>query len=386
MCGIHGLFTGKARNNDSIKFLSDGFIVNQVRGTDGTGIATIDTDLRRVDTAKIPVMASLAIQDKYFKDVISNSSATNTISLGHCRHTTQGGNGYNQTHPFTIEGIDGDKVREMVGIHNGSLTGWSTRKGASSYKVDSEWALNHIFDNGIKAFEDFDGAYVFAWWDSDNSKVLNIALNDKRPIHVAFLTTGGMAFASEAGMLHWMLERNGMKYKENIRELTAGHWYKFEAGKHEEFIKLELPKYRTPVSSSVNNTYKTVLQRVQEIIDKANTPNPLVVVPGPSTPLTQNKTTTTFSGEEITAAKELSIYLTDCEFTPKHKDGDVLVGTANIWDVEWDAEIRGASNIAWSAASIFKVKVMGVVDKKDKNMVILVSKPRVAVKEPEPLT
>ena len=69
--------------------------------------------------------------------------------VGHVRHATAGSVTDDNAHPFVVQG----KTGEVVGVHNGSLTGWRPTTGTSPHEVDSEWALKLIADKGVDAFK-----------------------------------------------------------------------------------------------------------------------------------------------------------------------------------------------------------------------------------------
>lgn len=181
MCGIAGFMTGTKRYSKADDFISDSFVAGSLHGMDSCGVVSIEMKKDLYSWQKLPVCGSYFITDRAARNVIRDANLPNTLTLAHTRAATQGSVSINNAHPFIVEGQDGDNYREMVGVHNGSLTGWASKKGASKFDVDSEWALNKIFDLGDKAFEEIEGAYCFVWWDNANPDVLNISLNDRRP-------------------------------------------------------------------------------------------------------------------------------------------------------------------------------------------------------------
>lgn len=271
MCGIFGLMTGSKYITKADDVISDSFVAGSLRGMDSSGIAAIDMKKGEYEWQKLPVNGSFFITDKAAKAVMRQSVSSNTLTLAHTRAATHGKISINNAHPFIIEGAGTNVAnRELVGIHNGSLTGWASKKGASNYEVDSEWAFKQIFDRGEDAFSDIQGAYAFVWWDSEDKETLNIALNDLRPMHIAFLKEGGMAFASEAGMLAWILERNHVERDGNILVLSSNFHYKFDVDDPKKFTKKEIKKAVTYRSSTYYGTHKTTVQEVEELFKSLN--------------------------------------------------------------------------------------------------------------------
>lgn len=390
MCGIHGLYTGNVKVSNSSAFISDGFVAGSIRGMDSSGIAVVDTKSDKLETSKLPVPGSVFITDKFSKSLIQLGQDAHTMTICHTRHATAGSVGYSNAHPFYIDDLVGNEYREMVGVHNGTLTSWRSKKNASKYEVDSEWALNHIFMNGIEAFKDFDGAFVFAWWDSENKDTLNIALNDQRPMHIAYLENGGMAYASEAGMLHWLLERNSLKYKEKLLKLSPGHLYKFVKNKLATPQKIELPKYSVPAVTynyqgsgrvvhttvqqmdalvkKVREAAEAGAQQQQEEENETTLPIPLIPDIGEGTPYVKR--------EEIQAAFDLGMLNSNGTFIPDRVEGDDLVGTYCEGGMECDAIMRWSKSLTFKSDSVFQVTCSGVIDD-GKDLIVVVAKPRI---------
>lgn len=362
MCGIAGFITGGKKNYDASKFVSNSFIAGSLRGVHSSGIAVVNVDKGVYEAHKLPVNGTFFIEDGVAKRLLSAAQNEDHFTIAHTRHATVGNVGYSTAHPFEIA----EEGRTMVGVHNGTLTGWSYKKNGKYYNVDSEWALNHIFDEGEDAFKDFTGAFAFVWWDSENNDVLNIALNDQRPMHVAFLEDGGMAYASEAGMLYWLLERNSIKLDGKIRKLTAGFHYQFDKKDLKKYSKKSLPKptqasnYPRTTRTYATGTYKTVVDKVQELIDKVS--GKKEALPSP-----------TVTREELENAKNLSVHMEEGVFAPKlftYTTGE-LSGTFTASGMEWDAVIRNCHNLSWKATQRFKLKLLGVKDENDALIAVL---------------
>ena len=100
-----------------------------------------------------------------------------------------------------------------------------------------------------------------------------MARNSERPLAVAFLKSGGMAWASEPGMLYWLLERNTILMDGPVITLEAGQQYSFPVDKPKEFTKQKLPVKGFFSSTNRSNytprTYNTTIQDVDALIAKA---------------------------------------------------------------------------------------------------------------------
>ena len=255
MCGIHGFINGKAKveiNSDD--FIKSAFIANMLRGTDSSGIAVVNAD-GFSDVCKIPMAGMYLPSHKQAASLITRARQTNTASICHVRAATSGNITYANAHPFAIEDKDGN---EIVGVHNGTLTNWKTKKCGGEWDVDSAWALSRILTERADAFEEFTGAFAFVWWTSEKPGVLNMARNKERSLFVAHTEDDNLVYASEAGMIHWLCERHRIKLKGSIKELEENKWYEFDISNPSKFTKsndLPTPKTTNYSSGSNNNNY-----------------------------------------------------------------------------------------------------------------------------------
>lgn len=356
MCGLAGcIIKNYERNADD--FIRDSFVAGSLRGMDSSGIAQIDVNKRLYDVHKLPLNGSYFITDRVAGGMIGDANKAGMVTITHTRHATVGGINKNTAHPFECR-LDDDGV--LVGAHNGTLTNWKTKPGAKDYDVDSEWALNHILKEKYDAFEDFTGAYCFVWWDADTKDFLNIARNKERPMHVVMLESGGMAYASEAGMLYWLLERRDVKMKGPIMELEAGYWYKFPVDNPAEYTRVKLPDVAPAVvshyTSYPSNYGKNIVQKVKELFDKVSTTPAAGGVSEvvPKSPLV--------SLEEYETAVTMGYLGAVVEFSPWSEYAGTFEGSAELEGAEITATVKGAESKSFSYNEIWKCRVIGVDD------------------------
>lgn len=378
MCGIHGYINGGNKDRDISSFISDGFVAGSLRGMDSSGIAVINTGSAEYCAQKLPVQGSMFITDRYAQQLLDDAAEKDHITICHTRAATSGKIGINQAHPFYMENEENGRI--MVGVHNGTLTGWSTKAGAKSYTVDSEWGLNHIYEKGLDAFKDINGAFVFAWWDSDDRDVLNFALNEQRPMYVGFTKSGGMAFASEPGMLYWLMERNKLYIDGQLLQLSAGQHYRFDINDLRNPTKQKLPAavVHTPNyhghSSRSNWTRHSNMEAVGIVF--STHANKAV----PSTP-PKEPGRSYVTVDEVENAKILGMHSCKGKFQPywEDKEEDIVFGTffPNDFD-EIDAIIRGASHLDFSVSTEWDVTMLGCIDEGTKFTAIC-SKPRLSL-------
>lgn len=388
MCGIFGTVTGKARNSKLISFVKDGFIASQVRGSDSSGMTLVDTIVkgRLAGVQKLPVCGTMFLQDKAADHLIDNVDGIGNMSICHVRAATSGKVTLNNAHPFIVESTDGRAERELVGVHNGTLQGWASHKDGKYFNVDSEWALAQIFEHGIEAFRStIKGAYCFVWYDSDERKTLNFALNDQRHMFIAFTKNDDMLYASEAGMLYWLAERNDLAIDGEVLQLNPDYHYQFEVGKVREYTKVKLPKPVAAVSSvSTTSTGTTggytsgytgyttpsTMSKVDLVLGKylaapSESPNPF--------------------RKEYEAAKALQMNGKKGVFKPVMfiNNGTEVQGKLELEeDGKWDGIIRNAMHLDWQAGDEWNVSVIGLRELPDSQLLAICSKPRVTAELP----
>jgi glucosamine 6-phosphate synthetase-like amidotransferase/phosphosugar isomerase protein len=393
MCGIHGIINKRViTKGDS--FLSDAFVANTLRGEHSSGIGTVKLSKQLYDAYKLPYAGPLFRDAAYAKRLIRQGSESDTLAICHVRHATVGGISVDTAHPFIASGEGDSAGRIVMGVHNGTLTGWSSKKNARYYSVDSEWAINEIMERGYEAFKDFTGAYCFAWWDSDSPGVLNIARNKERPMHIAFLEQGGMAYASEGGMLHWLLERNDIKRKGDILELDAGQHYRFHVDSLENFTKTALPEVKQVSTTSTSSNYgtqyagrytnyRTHKEKVDELLAKISSGQTEdkkgTVI---ETPITKTSNVAPFpipkhknvSEAEWKAADDMTMLGVVLEFSPMASHNKCVYGTAVYEKSELAAEVPdydmdAREDETWYAA------VIGIREDSNNEFTVLLAPP-----------
>lgn len=364
-------------------YVKDALVAGSLRGMDSSGIAVITED-SDISYYKQPINGTTFIQDRRAASIIESVNKPRTIAMTHTRHATVGKVSYNNAHPFhaTVEDNEGYTVRELIGCHNGTITGIV----GNQFGTDSEWAINRILAEGKEAFKHFAGAYAFSWWDSDDEEHLNLATNGQRDVYIGKLTNGGLLYASEAGMLNWLAERNSLNIEGAILQLQPHKLYRFNVKNPCRYEKEELPKaVEKPVvhySSNYNPNYRpyeTHFDKVKKIFDAA----PSVAVPEKKelTPLVNS--TPAATAQEIHDAKEMDLFGVKGVFDPIYYDveNDEYQGlfkcvlTAGGQETEWDAVIAGYGGGATLPDSIkWPVSIHGLRDD-GTNLTLCCSKP-----------
>lgn len=200
MCGIVGV-VGKidAKARTAFRQL---LIVDSLRGMDSTGFVTAkganSTVFKRAGDPY------LVMDSKAFDKVLLTPS---NVLIGHNRAATVGAVNAANAHPFEFPTV--------VGVHNGTLRGRWRLPDNRMFDVDSE-NIYHAFDkNGVAATVPIlDGAYSLVWWNKVD-RTINFLRNSERPMCYVFTKDKKtLFFASEPGMLHWILTRNGIEIEQ----------------------------------------------------------------------------------------------------------------------------------------------------------------------------
>lgn len=243
MCGIYGLVNGiKSRKVSGAisKMVHDGMVVNSLRGMDSTGVFQLDKK-NVTFTHKLALSGSEFVKDKYSISFINDADMAK-YTVVHNRAATEGKVSEENAHPF--ESLDEATYNYTCGVHNGTLTGWKDKPGASGFEVDSQWAIHHINKMGNDAFKDFTGAWAMVWASDNEVDKLKMCRNHQRPMYFAYVKNEDqMIFGSEYQMLTWIAERNNIALEPDIYELTAGFIYSFDVDNPRNFSRVTTPFY-----------------------------------------------------------------------------------------------------------------------------------------------
>jgi hypothetical protein len=223
MCGIFGTFSNFTIDTNQTKVFEDMLRVGVVRGEDGTGLMSVSPSGKHKmapDYIKIGGNPYDLMRDKIFAPFMSKMGKAK-IMVGHHRAATKGAINTDNSHPFMNDHI--------TMVHNGTI-----REGIDmkKYKVDSDGLCALVAEKGPKeAFGSISGAYACVWWD-DEQQNLFFLKNDERPLHMVHVRTNTY-FASEAGMLSWILYRNINSLKpEEVKVITLENNYLYSLDKN----------------------------------------------------------------------------------------------------------------------------------------------------------
>jgi predicted glutamine amidotransferase len=190
-------------------------------------------------------------------------SHNNTFVVGHNRFATTGSINDTNAHPFS----HGD----ITLFHNGTLNSHNLLN-KENYTVDSE-AITANFSKSLnikESLESLKGAYSLVWYD-DALQTLNFARNKERPMYFATIKgSKSTFFASEKGMLEWLLIRNDIDYESITSTKEGVHIAIKTIGDDDVFINKFSP--HTHDTYDYSNYYSTkkvvLLPKKEEAKDK----------------------------------------------------------------------------------------------------------------------
>lgn len=226
MCGLVGIAGDlEFKHKEAFKNL---LIVDAVRGTHGTGVASVGIT-GDVDWFKRYGNPHDLIDHKHYDKTVT---VNKKILLGHNRHATTGSHTSDNAHPFDF--------KYVIGAHNGTLPNDVRRELTDYHKYDTDSeALYASINSNIAAgisFEEsvktvvgnmHDGAWALSMY-AKKSKQLAFLRNKERPLFYCFADEGKiLAWASESWMLWSQLMRAGIKIDDKVTQMSEDVLYVF---------------------------------------------------------------------------------------------------------------------------------------------------------------
>lgn len=244
MCGIIGAIHTRALPANVDKFLKNALVVDAVRGAHSTGACILSKtgDKLFYDIRKEAVCGGEFVETTY--DPTKENSNVYAV-IGHNRYATVGGITKATAHPF--------KVGNVIGVHNGTLTGdWRKKLDCGKkIEVDSNGLMHSLMYRGAnKTFSSVSGAAAVVWTDILHNRTF-VYRNSQRPLHYAHTTGGVLIYGSEKLMLEWLIDRNNITVTPaGVQSFDTDTVYEITGGEVKELDKVEM--FREPVTYSEN--------------------------------------------------------------------------------------------------------------------------------------
>lgn len=213
--------------------MSDALIAGAVRGDDSCGLAVVNSK-QQVLMHKDVLAPTSFLTSRATKALIDEVDNAYMV-IGHNRAATVGGVTVDAAHPFAIEDTETGTI--IYGVHNGTLSNYKLSGSDGEYVSDSEWLFGKLsaaaqVDGDLRTEAVADilssmfGAYSVMFFFDDDPATFYLANNGRRPMHALMAEDGSYClFASEAGMLHWLAERNDLKTTNNVMQAQADKLY-----------------------------------------------------------------------------------------------------------------------------------------------------------------
>jgi predicted glutamine amidotransferase len=185
MCGIAGAIFKDFNHLEEKKKLVTNLLKGlEIRGTDASGIATINSEEDSINVFKAPIKSSELVKTKGYNNFIKLQIPKANVVLLHARAATTGSKEDNKNnHPIHRKELN------SVLIHNGVITNNLTIREKLNLKTDGEVDSEIILDifekykNMNKLYTLLDGSYTFALYQN---KTLHF-IKHRNPLIFAYI-------------------------------------------------------------------------------------------------------------------------------------------------------------------------------------------------------
>lgn len=213
MCGLVGIIGNRDIPKPMLEVFSQMLEVNSLRGRHSTGVIRV-SEKQGMKYYKRALNGPVFVDTKDGWEFISGGGKVKAL-LGHNRWATKGAITDKNSHPF--------RCGPITLMHNGTLKGQYLLPEHHRFDVDSENIAFAMEKLGEKAaLEKLHGAFALVWHNKDDNTI-NFARNDERPLWFGITKLGNIFYASERGMLSWLMARNN---------ILIDQWVEFPTGQH----------------------------------------------------------------------------------------------------------------------------------------------------------
>lgn len=215
MCGLVGIAGDLgAKHRDIFKTL---LVIDTLRGPHSTGVMSVGVDKSPVVLKKSVLPQELFDMGRYSKVVTFDSQ----VLMGHNRYATMGKVNSVNAHPF--------EHGDIVGAHNGTLTGKHLLPESNNFEVDSDnlvYAVNKLGTEEALAVTQ--GAFALSLYNQKDH-TLQLVRNSERPLFFAYTEDKKcLLWASERWMLTIAASRSDIKLCKKITEAEELRLYTFQ--------------------------------------------------------------------------------------------------------------------------------------------------------------
>lgn len=225
MCGLVGMIVNHA-TQPNLKWFKEALIADTFRGEHSTGVVGVNLN-NKAFIYKRAVAGWDFVETRPFINIMEKAGkTTGTVALlGHNRWATQGSIKVANAHPF--------RHNHITGMHNGTL---KTHKELANgkgkdFEVDSEaiiYALSKAKGDYADVLHELNGSFALTWHDQSQDKIY-LARNKDRPLSIAVNEYGNVVlWASEMGMLRWLVSRAFRAQKFNYHILPENEIWSLE--------------------------------------------------------------------------------------------------------------------------------------------------------------
>lgn len=235
MCGLVACIakTKNGFNQFDLDAFGEMLFGDTLRGKDSTGVFGIN-NLGNVGIVKDAGTAEKFLGTDEYKNLERELFREGWAIVGHNRKATRGEVNDVNAHPFWVE----DK---LTLVHNGSYVG--SHKQLADVEVDSHAIAIHLSENLNdieKALQKVNAAYALIFYDIEN-KQLHFIRNKERPLFKVE-TNSAIFFASEPGLLYWILHRNNIKPTGKIEPLEEHTLYSWKLNSENHAVEETVKK------------------------------------------------------------------------------------------------------------------------------------------------
>jgi len=217
MCGIVGLVTKSTNGCTAFQqeLFAEMLVCDAIRGEDSTGIFAVNNS-GNVTYIKLASHPFNLLKTSEYLTLKQDSWNSGRILVGHNRKASSGAISNENAHPFAFGPI--------VLVHNGFIDNFRSlvhhkEREKNNIEVDSHALTSLLARNDpMKIIPELKGAFVIIWYNATEKK-LYFVRNTERPFSLVDINDG-IYFASEKGMLRWLLHRH--QAKAEIAEIKPG--------------------------------------------------------------------------------------------------------------------------------------------------------------------